>query len=71
MAALAASLAERGNPNLRGEAMAAAQAASAGAAIASKLVELNLGWKPDERLDRAREHAAAAAAAAERAASAG
>jgi len=68
---LAASLAERGNPNLRGETMAAAQAASAGAAIASKLVELNLGGKPDERLDRAREHAASAAAAAARAASGG
>jgi methenyltetrahydrofolate cyclohydrolase len=71
VAELAASLAERGNPNLRGEAMAAAQAASAGAAIASKLVELNLGGKPDERLDRARTHAASAAAAAERAASGG
>ena len=71
VAELAASLAERGNPNLRGEAMAAGQAASAGAAIASKLVELNLGWKPDERLDRAREHAASAAAAAARAASGG
>jgi formiminotetrahydrofolate cyclodeaminase len=70
VAALAASLAERGNPNLRGEAVAAAEAASAGAAIAAKLVELNLGGKPDERLDRSREHANAAAAAAEGAASA-
>jgi formiminotetrahydrofolate cyclodeaminase len=68
--ALAVRLAEHGNPNLRGEAMAAAQVASAGAAIAYKLVELNLGPTPDERLDLAREHAASAAAAAERAASA-
>ena len=71
VAELAASLAERGNPNLRGEAVAAAEAASAGAAIASTLVELNLGGKPDERLDLARRHSASAAAAAERAASAG
>lgn len=70
VAELAASIAERGNPNLRGEAVAAAEAASAGAAIAATLVELNLGGKPDDRLDLAREHAASAAAAAERAASA-
>jgi methenyltetrahydrofolate cyclohydrolase len=70
VAALAVSLAEHGNPNLRGEAVAAAHAASAGAAIASKLIELNLGSTPDERLELAREHADEAAAAAERAASA-
>lgn len=70
VAALAAALAEHGNPNLRGEAVAAAHAASAGSAIASKLVELNLGSTPDERLDLAREHADEAAAAAERATSA-
>ena len=70
VAELAALLAERGNPNLRGEAVAAAQAASAGAAIASTLVELNLGEKPDGRLDLARERAASAVAASERAASA-
>jgi formiminotetrahydrofolate cyclodeaminase len=69
VAALAVRLAEHGNPNLRGEAVAAAQVASAGAAIASKLVELNLGLTPDARLDLARGHAAAAAAAAKRAAS--
>jgi methenyltetrahydrofolate cyclohydrolase len=71
VAELAASLAERGNPNLRGEAVAAAQAASAGAAIAATLVELNVGGKSDDRLDLARRHATSAAAAAERAASAG
>ena len=70
VAALAAALAEHGNPTVRGEAVAAAHAASAGSAIASKLVELNLGSTPDERLDLAREHADEAAAAAERAASA-
>jgi formiminotetrahydrofolate cyclodeaminase len=66
VAALAASLAEHGNPNLLGEAVGAAHAASAGAAIASKLVEINLACEPDERVDRAREHAAAAAEAAAR-----
>jgi formiminotetrahydrofolate cyclodeaminase len=60
-AALAASLAEHGNPNLRGDALAGARAAAAGAAIACKLVEINLEGGPDERLDRARGHAAAAA----------
>jgi len=60
-AALAARLAVRGNPSLRGEAMAAALAASAGAAIACTLVSINLPDGPDERLDRARALAAAAA----------
>ncbi len=55
-------------PDPRGDAIAAARAASAGAAIASKLVEINLGGEPDERLDRVREHAAAAESAAVRAA---
>ena len=58
-AALAASLAEHGNPSLRGDAVGAAYAASAGAAIAATLVEINLTG-PDERLDRARALAAAA-----------
>jgi formiminotetrahydrofolate cyclodeaminase len=68
VAALAASLGESGNPNLRGEAVAAARTASAGAAIAAALVELNLGGEPGERLERARR---LAAAAEERAASLG
>jgi methenyltetrahydrofolate cyclohydrolase len=67
IATLAASLVEHGNPTLRGDAIAAARAASSGAAIASKLVEINLDRGPDERLDRARELAAAAARAADRA----
>ena len=58
---LARSLAENGNPNLRGEAVAAAHAASAAASIAARLVELNLEGGPDERLERARELAQAAA----------
>lgn len=68
VAVLAASVAEHGNPNLRGEAVGAAHAASAGAAITSKLVEINVGGGPDERLESARDLAAAAAHAAERAA---
>jgi formiminotetrahydrofolate cyclodeaminase len=69
VASLAASLAEHGNPNLRGEALAAAHAASAGATIAARLVELNVGGQqdarhPDERLEQARRHASAARAAA-------
>jgi formiminotetrahydrofolate cyclodeaminase len=68
VAELAASLVEHGNPTLRGDAVAAAQAARAGAAIAAKLVEINVGGGPDERLERARAHAAAAEAAAARAA---
>jgi formiminotetrahydrofolate cyclodeaminase len=59
--ALAKSLAEQGNPNLRGEAAAASLAASAAAAIAARLVELNLEDRPDERLERARELAREAA----------
>jgi formiminotetrahydrofolate cyclodeaminase len=68
VAALAAALVEHGNQTLRGDAIAAARAGSAGAAIAAKLVEINLGGGPDERLDRARTHAAAAETAAARAA---
>jgi formiminotetrahydrofolate cyclodeaminase len=67
VAALATALAEQGNPNLRGDAVAAALAASAGAQAAAKLVEINVEGRADERLDRARELAAAAARAAERA----
>ena len=67
VAALAAALAARGNPNLRGDAAAAALAASAGAEIAAGLIEINLGERADELLARARGLAAATAAAAERA----
>ena len=67
VAALAAALAEHGNPNLRGDAAAAALAASAGAEIGARLVEINLSGRADRRLARAREHARDAAAASERA----
>lgn len=67
VAALAADLAERGNPNLRGDAVAAALAASAGATAGAKLVEINLEGRADERLARAREYASAASAATARA----
>jgi methenyltetrahydrofolate cyclohydrolase len=67
VAALAAGLAERGNPNLRGDAIAAALLANAGAQVGAKLVEINVDGRADERLDRARDHVAAAAEAAERA----
>lgn len=67
VAALAAGLAEKGNPNLRGDAIAAALAASAGARASATLVEINLRGRPDERRARARAYAAASSAAAERA----
>jgi formiminotetrahydrofolate cyclodeaminase len=67
VAALAADLAERGNPNLRGDAVTAALAASAAAGACAALVEINLRGRSDERRDRARAHAAASSAAAERA----
>jgi formiminotetrahydrofolate cyclodeaminase len=67
VAALAAALVEHGNPNLRGDAAAAALAASAGAAVGASLVEINVGGRDDERLAQARGLAAAAAAASERA----
>ena len=68
VATLGALAAERGNPNLRGDAAAAAVLAAAGARVAAHLVTINLGTtERDERIARAREHVAAAAAAAERA----
>jgi formiminotetrahydrofolate cyclodeaminase len=66
VADLAAALAEHGNPNLRGEVIAAAHLASTGAAIASRLVELNLEGVADERAGRARRLAVAAAGGAAR-----
>jgi methenyltetrahydrofolate cyclohydrolase len=63
VAALAAELAERGKPALRGDALAGALVAGAGARIAAGLVEINVGDETDERVVRARELAAAAASA--------
>ena len=68
VALLAADIAENGNPNLRGDAAAAAALAGAGARVAANLVAINLGAvESDERVARARALAAAASAAAGRA----
>jgi formiminotetrahydrofolate cyclodeaminase len=68
VATLGALVAENGNQNLRGDAVAAALLAEAAVRVAANLVEINLGTSADdERVVRAREHVAAAAAAAERA----
>jgi formiminotetrahydrofolate cyclodeaminase len=56
VATLAAELAERGNPNLRGDAVTAALLAEAAVRATANLVEINLGTREgDARLDRARE----------------
>ena len=68
VALLAADIAENGNPNLRGDAAAAAALAGAGARVAANLVAINLGAvESDERVARARALAAAASEAAARA----
>jgi formiminotetrahydrofolate cyclodeaminase len=67
-AALAAEVAARGVTDVRADAAAAAVLAAAAAQAALHLVEINLATLPgDERIARAREHAAAADAARERA----
>ena len=72
VAELGATLAEEGNPNLRGDAAAAAILSEAAARAAANLVEINLATtETDERIGRARELARAARTAAERALSAG
>lgn len=56
VASLAAELAERGNPNLRGEAATAALLSEAAVRATANLVEINLGTREgDERIERARE----------------
>jgi methenyltetrahydrofolate cyclohydrolase len=56
VATLAAELAERGNPNLRGDAATAALLAEAAVRATANLVEINLGTREgDDRLKRARE----------------
>ncbi len=68
IAALGALVAEKGNPNLRGDAVAGAVFAHAGARAAANLVEINLGTtERDGRIAQAREHVEAAADAVERA----
>jgi formiminotetrahydrofolate cyclodeaminase len=56
VATLACELAERGNPNLHGDASAAVFLAEAAVRASANLVEINLATREgDERLDRARE----------------
>lgn len=68
VALLAADVAEHGNPNLRGDATAAAGLAEASARVAANLVAINLAaTEEDGRVTRARSLAAAASEAASRA----
>jgi formiminotetrahydrofolate cyclodeaminase len=56
VASLAADLAERGNPNLRGDAATAALLSEAAVRATANLVEINLATREgDERIERARE----------------
>jgi formiminotetrahydrofolate cyclodeaminase len=56
VASLAAELAERGNPNLRGDAVTAVLLSEAAVRATANLVEINLGIREgDERVERARE----------------
>ena len=66
VAEIAARLAREGNPNLRGDAVAAALLAEAGARAAAVLVEINTkaGGIPDDRVRRAEELVTRAAKAA-------
>ena len=48
VAALAADVADRGNPAVRGDALAAAQLAAAAAQTATALVQINLTGMPDD-----------------------
>jgi formiminotetrahydrofolate cyclodeaminase len=64
VAGIAARLAEDGNPNLRGDAVAAVELAGAGVRAAATLVEINIsaGGADDGRLARASELVAGASA---------
>jgi methenyltetrahydrofolate cyclohydrolase len=56
VASLAAELAERGNPNLRGDAATAALLAEAAVRASANLVKINLAMRAgDQRIERARE----------------
>jgi formiminotetrahydrofolate cyclodeaminase len=69
VAELAAEIAVCGNPNLRGDAAAAAILASSAARVAANLVEINLSTvEGDDRVERARAIVKSAEAAAARAA---
>jgi methenyltetrahydrofolate cyclohydrolase len=64
---LAAEIAVRGNPNLRGDATAAAILASSAARVATNLVEINLATtEGDDRIEQARAFVRSAEAAARR-----
>lgn len=65
VAILAADLAARGNPNLRGDAITAGLLADAGARSASVLVKINLGDPSDGRSYRAEKLAETTARAAQ------
>jgi formiminotetrahydrofolate cyclodeaminase len=65
---LAAEIAERGNPNLRGDAAAASILAASAARVAANLVEINLATvEGDDRVERARAVVHSAERAARRA----
>lgn len=64
VARLAQTLAEQGNPNLRGDAAAGAVLAEAGSRIAASLVRINVGQPADSRVGAAESSAQAAAVAA-------
>jgi methenyltetrahydrofolate cyclohydrolase len=68
VADLAATLAEQGKPDMRGDAVAGAVLAEAGTRAAAHLVRINLGAAPDDvRVARATASAEAAARSAQRA----
>ena len=72
VADLAAHLAEHGNPNVRGDATAAALLAEGGTRAAAHLVRINLGARPgDPRVEQSERLAQAAAESARRALAAG
>ena len=68
VADLAASLAEKGNPRVRGDAIAGALLAEAGTRAAAHLVRINLGTAPEDiRVTRAEANAEAASRSVRRA----
>ena len=66
VATLAADIADRGNPAVRGDALTAAQLAAAAAQAAAALVQINLAGMPDDPRPTRAAHAARLAAQAAR-----